>query len=666
LGDDVKLKGFPLGANAGRIVARATFTIIVAAGFAQAELPPLIPREVFFPVPAAMQAPRLSPNGRWLSYLAEDSKSAVQLWLRDLDRPTARQLTRIPPPGIKSYIWAENNRIICYEQRHSAGSRLIGLDFAAGTEQPLITIEGATFGNLVTRPGIPDEMLVSLRQPGATEDDVYRLNVITGAFVLDTKNPGGVRGDGYIADSTLRVRAVRRNTADGGNEVLVRDGPSDSWRSWLTADSTHNLRVDAFNAQGTALLLRTDLGADKERLISRTIRGGTERTIAAASDLDLENVLLQPQTNTVQAVSFLRDPRRWMAFDPLVAEDLRRIGRIAPGQVSVASRDRSGARWLVWIFDDRSAPRLYFWDRATQKLTLLLETQPQLAGLPLAHVEPVSFKARDGLRIHGYLTLPIGVPARRLPLVLWIHGGPYLRDAWGYDNIGQFFANRGYAFMRINYRGSRGFGRRFRLASFKQWGRAMQDDIVDAVSWIVQSGIADRTRMAVLGHSYGGYAALAALTLTPDLFACGAASSTVANLLTFVNQFPKTPGNAWVRTTIGDPENPEDAQILRSVSPIFLVERLSKPLLIAKGDGDGALPQGDLETFVAAARKRGQKADLVVYEGDGHFFRRENELDFFARAETLFARYLGGRAQPFADDRYPGSTARVNTLLNRP
>jgi len=216
--------------------------------------------------------------------------------------------------------------------------------------------------------------------------------------------------------------------------------------------------------------------------------------------------------------------------------------------------------------------------------------------------------------------------------------------------------------MRINFRGSRGFGRRFRLASFKQWGRAMQYDVVDAADWAVRSGIADRSRMAILGHSYGGYAALAALTLTPDLFACAAASSTVADLVAFVSNFPRTPGNAWVRATIGDPEIPSEAEALRSVSPLFLVDRLSKPVLLGRGDKDGALPPGDLDTFVEELRKRGGRVVSVVYEGDGHFFRRENQLDYFARAEALLARHLGGRAEPMVGDRQPGSTARVTAV----
>jgi dipeptidyl aminopeptidase/acylaminoacyl peptidase len=645
------------------VAGLTALAMLAAAPLTYAELPPLIPREAFFPKPAGMQALRLSPDGRLLSYIGPDAADTPQLWVRELDGASIRQLTDVPPPGVRSYTWAENSRIVCYEYRDGTKPRLVALELASGSERPLVAIDGATIGSVTTRPSTPDEMLVSLRLPNTQDDDVYRVNVLTGALVLDTKNPGKVPGNQFFADSNLVVRAAQRTAPDGGTEVLVRAGPSAPWRSWLTADSTYLLLVDAFSEDGAALLLRTDLGADKARLIARAIKDGKESVIAASSELEVESILLHPRTGAVQAVSILSDPRRWQPIDRAVAPDLKHLALLYPGHhLAIVSRDRADTRWLVGVADDHCPRRVYLWDRLTRKATLLFEEQPHLAGLPLARVKPILFKARDGLRIHGYLTLPVGVAARRLPLVVWVHGGPYLRDAWGYDNIGQLFANRGYAFLRINFRGSRGFGRQFKLASFKQWGGTMQNDILDGVEWVVRRGIADRTKMAIIGHSYGGYVALAALTLTPDLFACGAASSTTANLLAFVNRFPKTPDNAWVRATIGDPENPREAEFLRSVSPIFLVDRLSKPVLIARGDRDEALPPGDLDAFVTEAGKRGQQAVSVLYEGDGHFFRRENQLDFFARVEALFARHLGGRAEPMAGGKQAGSTALVKVV----
>jgi dipeptidyl aminopeptidase/acylaminoacyl peptidase len=515
----------------------------------------------------------------------------------------------------------------------------------------------------LTRHGVPHALLVSLTSPGAAEGDVHRLDLRTGERVLDTKNPGGVSPHRFTADEALVVRAVQRNTKDGGTEVLVRDGSSAPWRSWLTIDHTHDIEVLGFTGDGRSLLLRSDEGADKARLVARAITDGREHVIDGADDLDVESVLFHPRTAAVQAVSYLADPRRWKVLDRSLQADFRALRRIAPF-VGVASRDRADSRWLVWLGGDRER-RYYLWQRAAQRATLVFDELSHLAGIPFPRVKPISFEARDGLRVHGYLTLPLGVRPRSLPLVVWVHGGPYLRDSWGFDGLGQFFVNRGYAFLRVNYRGSRGFGRRFRLASFKQWGGAMQDDVVDAVESVVRSGTVDRRRMAIAGHSYGGYVALAALTLTPDLFRCAAASSTASNLVAFVSRVPKTPGNAWFRTTIGDPEVPEEAEMLQRVSPFFHVDRLSKPLITARGTGDGALPPGDLDAFLAEIEKRGGNAESVAYEGDGHFFRRENELDYYARVERLFAAHLGGRAEPLVAEKLPGSTGVVR-VVGRP
>jgi dipeptidyl aminopeptidase/acylaminoacyl peptidase len=396
-------------------------------------------------------------------------------------------------------------------------------------------------------------------------------------------------------------------------------------------------------------------------LVWRRIRDGEERVIARSTDLDVENVLRHPGTGGVQAASYLSDPRRWEALDRSLTTEFQRMGRLEPGsQIGIASRDGADERWLVWLSRDTASRRCYLWNRATRRATLMFEERPHLKSFRFAPVRPISFTARDGLRIHGYLTLPIGVPARRLPLVVWVHGGPSLRDAWGFDHIGQLFANRGYAFLRVIFRGSRGYGRSFRLAGRKQWGRAMQDDIVDAVEFVVRSGVVDRSRMAIIGHSYGGYSALVALALTPDLFACGAASSTAADLVAFAEAFPRTPENVWVPEAVGDLQDPVDVAALRSVSPLTFVDRVTKPVVIARGDRDGIPPAG-IDAFVARLDARGGQVTSIVYEGDGHFFRRENELDYFTRVEALFARCLGGRSEPMKGDTQPGSTVRVLT-----
>lgn len=633
-------------------------------GAAGAQLPRLIPRALLVPRPSVMQLMRLSPDGRLISYLAADSAGVPQLWTRDVDRGHVRKLTDVPSPGITSYEWAQSSRIVCYERQDHGGQTLVAFDLAAGQERTVVAIDGAEFGNIITRPAVPNELLLTVKLRGANDDDVYRLDLASGRLALDTKNPGRVPGNWFYADAALEVRAVARVKESGGTEILVRDEPAGPWRVWLGADETYEMAVEAFSEDGQALLLRTDLGASTTGLVSRRIRDGEERVIARGADLDVSSVLRHPRSGAVQAVSFLADPRRWQALDRSVMADLQRLEHLEHGsQISFASRDAADEHWLVWLSNDTATRRCYLWDRKTRKATLILDDLAHLKGLQFAKVQPIAFAARDGLRIHAYLTVPVGLPARQLPLVVWVHGGPTLRDAWGFDYAGQLFANRGYAFLRVNFRGSMGYGRRFRLAGLKQWGRAMQDDIVDAADFVVRSGVADRSRMAIIGYSYGGYSALAALALTPDLFSCGVAASTVADLVTFSAAFSRTPGNAWMLDCLGDAHDPADAAILRSVSPLTLVDRVTKPVLIVRGDQDGFLPAG-VDDFVAQLRARGREATSIVYEGDGHFFRRENELDFLARAEALFARCLGGRSEPMNGDREPGSTGRVRTPLN--
>ena len=564
-------------------------------------------------------------------------------------------------PGVTSYEWAQSSRIVCYDRRDDSGRKLVALDLATGALRTVVAIDGAEFGNLMTRPAVPDELLLTVKTRGAVEEDVYRLDLVTGVLALDTKNPGRVPGNWFYADAALTVRAVARVRDGGGTEVLVRDEPTGSWRMWLDADETYELAVEAFSEDGQALLVRTDLGAGTTGLVWRRIRDGKQRVMARRADLDVFSVLRHPG-GRVQAVSYLADPRRWETLDRSLGEDFRRLAQLEPGsQIHVASRDTARERWLVWLSNDTAMRRCYLWDRKTRKGTLILDDLAHLQGFQFGKVQPISFAARDGLRIHGYLTVPVGVPARGLPLVVWVHGGPTLRDALGFDYVGQLFANRGYAFLRVNFRGSMGYGRSFRLAGLEQWGLAMQDDVVDAADFVVRSGVADRSRMAIIGYSYGGYAVLAGLALTPDLFACGVAASTVADLVAFTAQFSRTPGNAWNLRCLGDERDPADAARLRSVSPLTHVDRVTKPVLIVRGDRDGFAPSG-IDEFVARLHALGREATSIVYEGDGHFFRRANELDFLGRAEALFARCLGGRSDPMEGDGQPGSTARVQPV----
>jgi dipeptidyl aminopeptidase/acylaminoacyl peptidase len=653
-----------------KLSARLVFLAVVGSTVLRAEgagtrstQPPLIPREVFFPPPDRMQSLQLSPDGKSLAYLTPDTAGILQLWISAADGSSPRPCPQLASPGASAPLWTMDGLSVIHQHREGSRQRLLACDSATLGGREILSLSEASIEKVVSSPRVPGELLLSLRASKTAEADLQRLDLGSGRLTLVAKNPGGVSGSHYHADSAFRSLAASRNVGDGATEVLVREAPDAPWRVALTADSTHSLAIESFSADGRSLLLRSDLESDTARLVEWPLAGGRERVVAGAADLDVETVLAHPATGAVQAVSFLRDPREWQLLDRSLRADFKRLqAQLGAGQIAVTSRDLADTRWLVWHGSDRRARRCYLWDRRSRAATLVFDAQPKLSSLPLAPVEPIAVRSRDGLLVRGYLTLPLSVPNRQLPLVIWVHGGPYLRDSWGYDNIGQFFVNRGYAFLRVNYRGSRGFGRTFRVAGFKQWGGRMQDDALDVMRSLLARGIADRRRIAIIGHSYGGYAALAGLSMTPELFACGAASSTVGDLVPFVKQFPRTADNAWVPRTVGDADDPQDLALLRRVSPLTHVARLKAPLVLARGERDGILPRGEAEAFVDAVERAGGSISSVVYQGDGHFFGRVNQIDYMARVEALFARCLGGRAEPMAASPLPGSTAVVRNV----
>jgi dipeptidyl aminopeptidase/acylaminoacyl peptidase len=364
-------------------------------------------------------------------------------------------------------------------------------------------------------------------------------------------------------------------------------------------------------------------------------------------------------------VSFEPGRSEWTVVDPSVQGDFEGLRKLHEGDFRVINRDSKDATWLVAFTSDRGPVSYYAWDRAAKKGTFLFVHQPKLSGLKLAEMKPVVIKARDGLSLNGYLTLPVGVPPKNLPMVLMVHGGPWARDNWGYNSSAQWFANRGYACLQVNYRGSTGYGKKFLNAANKQWGLKMHDDLIDAVDWAIKEGYADPKKVAIYGGSYGGYAALAGLTFTPEKFACGVDIVGPSNLKTLIASIPpywKTFRSVF-DVRMGTVDDPKDADLIRNASPLFKADKIVKPLLIGQGANDPRVKQAESEQIVAAIEKNGGNVTYVLYPDEGHGFARpENRIDFNARAEAFLAATLGGRVEPVAGDRYPGSTAVVKVV----
>jgi prolyl oligopeptidase PreP (S9A serine peptidase family) len=495
--------------------------------------------------------------------------------------------------------------------------------------------------------------------------DVHEVNLATGAVKLVAENPGDVVG--WDSTDDLEVKVAQAETPDGGTEIRVRQTPTSPWKTLLTAPLGEDVTELDISADGAAVFLLSSLGANTNRVIRKEIVTGTETVIAENPNVDAGQVMIHPMNHVVQAVDFPAGRQAWTVIDPLVKADFEGIWKLRDGDFWVVNRDREDKTWLVGFTEDRGPTRYYAWDRETRKGTFLFVTQPKLEGLPLAQMRAVSFPARDGLTLNGYLTLPVGVKPSNLPLVLFVHGGPWYRDSWGFESAAQWLSNRGYAVLQVNYRGSTGYGKKFRNAAMKQFAGKMHDDLLDGVAWTVKQGWVDPKKVAILGGSYGGYATLVGMTFTPDTFACGVDIVGPSNLVTLVESFPAywstLLSSSWY-PFVGNPKNPAEKADMEARSPIFKVGDIKKPLLIGQGANDPRVTQRESEQIVAAMEAKGLPVTYVVYSDEGHGFARpENRIDFFARSEAFLGSCLGGRVEPLPEGgKVAGSTAVVKVV----
>src|SRR5574341_159588 len=475
--------------------------------------------------------------------------------------------------------------------------------------------------------------------------DAYRLDLRTGEARLVAQNPGNVVQ--WVADTKLEVRGAVASRQDGGFNLLLRATEEAPWGATLTWSAEDALTSGpvCFSADGQSLMLRDSRNANAARLVRLSLSAGHLAVLAQDPDYDVDAILIHPDTYEVQMAAFQRARREWQVLDPWIAEDVDAVRSLRDGDFLIYDRTDGADRWLVGFTQDRAPASYYAYDRTLRHGTFLFTTRPALERHALAAMEPISFTARDGLTIHGYLTRPPG-QRERLPLVLDIHGGPWHRDVWGYDPETQWLANRGYACLQVNFRGSTGYGKRFVNAGDREWGGKMHYDLVDAVHWAIDHGISDPQRIAIYGGSYGGYAALVGATFTPDLFRCAVSIVGPSNLITFINTIPPywSSYRAMLYQRVGNPET--EPEFLQSRSPLFQVDRVKIPMLIAQGANDPRVKCRESEQIVAAMKAKGIDHEYLLFEDEGHGFAKPaNRLRFYAAAERFLARHLEGRAE---------------------
>ena len=627
-------------------------------------LDPLIPRDIIFGNPERT-LPTLSPDGTRLAWLAPDANNVLQIWTKIPGANEEKIVTAEKSRGIRVYFWAKDSRNLLYLQDLDGDEnyQLRGVDVLTGDLRDYTSIKGTCVSEVILNSDYPDAALVCLNARNPSLFDVHRLDLRNGTLDLDTQNPGDVIT--WLADAQFRVRAAWAITPEGGTEIRLRADEKAPWKTFLKAGPEEMLEVLDFTADGESLYLRSSLGRDTAAVIRKHIVSGVEQVIAAHDQVDADKVMIHPRRHIVEAVAFADGRTIWRTVDPSVEEDFAGLAKLNPGDFEILNRTDNDDVWLVAYMSDRAPSHFYSWDRKQRQGTFLFSSRPKLDGQILAEMKPIEIQTRDGLTMHSYLTLPPGMPAGNLPLVLHPHGGPWVRDKWGYNIIAQWLANRGYAVLQPNYRGSAGYGKKFLTAGFKQWGRKMHDDLIDAVNWAVDTGLADPKRIGILGGSYGGYCALAALTFTPEVFACSVDIVGPSNLKTFSTSIPPywEPARSMLAVRMADVNDPNDAQLIEDASPLNFAHKIVRPLLIAHGANDPRVKQAEAEQIVSAIQKNQGAVTYVLYPDEGHdFIRPENAIDFAARAEAFLGQYLDGRIEPMSGEKIPGSTAIVRVV----
>ena len=617
---------------------------------------PLITREALFGNPVRSGG-TISADGQWLGWMAPHEE-VMNVFVAPFDDPTSvRRMTSAKDRPIPFFTFSRDSQSVIYIQDKAGDENflLYQVDIATGVERTLTPFENTRASVIGASHTRRHELLVGLNNRNPQYHDVYLLDLHTGALDLVLQNDSYA---GFMADDTLTLRmAMRQNDAGGMDFFDVIDGKvAETPRDSTGLEDSMTTSPAGYTTDGKTLYWIDGRGRNTAALIAEDTATGKKTVIAESERADIVATLRHPVTSKVEAYSVYYLKNEWIALEPEIGKAFAFLRARLEGDFGVLARTEADDKWLVW-HDPLTAPsRALIYDRAAETLDEFYVSRPDLEGAPLQPMHPVEIPSRDGLVLVSYLTLPPesdgdadGRPSSPVPLVLYVHGGPWARDGYGSNRMHQLLANRGYAVLSVNFRGSTGFGKAFVNAANLEWGAKMHDDLIDAVDWAVAQGIAQKDKVAIMGGSYGGYATLAGLTFTPEVFACGVDIVGPSNLETLLETIPPywAPLVKQFHERMGNPNTPEGLQLLKDRSPLHKADKICRPLLIAQGANDPRVKQSESDQIVAAMEKHGIPVTYVVFPDEGHGFARpENRLKFYAAAEAFLAKQLGGTAQP--------------------
>jgi dipeptidyl aminopeptidase/acylaminoacyl peptidase len=612
---------------------------------ASAQTPKLIPLRDFFKN-SLQDNYQVSPNATHIAFL-QPWNNRLNIFIQKLSSEhfpigLPIQVSFVADRDIRNYLW-KNEDTIVYSKDFGGDENyhLFAVNLKHKTQQdltPHAKIQASIVDDLTYTSDTDLLIQHNLRNPEIF--DVYRLNTQTGQSTLVAKNPGKV--DRWLSDHDGVVRIAV--ATDGlTTKIYTRSTDQDKFKPIVEFGYKDAFEPLLFSADNQSLYVSSNLKRDKKALIKADLKSGKElEMIYQHPAVDVESLGYSNKRKTLTSASFVSWKIEHEFFDPIVKSMFANIKeKVGDKQIFINSSNKDESIFTVIINDDKSVNQYYLYNLTNNTLTLLANSKPWLKPEQLASMKPIEYKSRDGLTIHGYLTLPTNGPTSNLPVIVHPHGGPWARDVWGYNPEVQFLANRGYAVFQMNFRGSTGYGKKFIAKSFKQWGNAMQNDITDGVNWLIKEKIADPKRIAIYGASYGGYATLAGITFTPDLYACAIDYVGVANLFTFLETIPPYWKNALTQlhAMVGDPI--KDKKLLTQYSPVFHVDKIKTPLFVAQGAKDPRVKISEADQIVDKLKARGVKVQYMVKENEGHgFYNEENRFEFYEAMEQFLSTHL--------------------------
>ncbi|MGE7673525.1 S9 family peptidase [Lysinibacillus sp. NPDC094403] len=571
----------------------------------------------------------LSPDGNYITYAsAWENRSNVFVKKMNDDSEPVR-VSNSKDRDIGGFFWKDDNLLYVKDKGGDENFHIYSTTFNGNEEKDLTPYPNVTVGLLSSLKGVKDEILIMMNKEDAKVFDVYKLNLKTGKTTHVAKNPGNITS--WIADRDGNVRMAVASDGVVGT-VLYRDSEKDEFKPFIEMEEGDEVTPLAFTKDNKHILAKSNKGRDKVEVVKYDLEGH-EEVIMSNSEVDVSGVLYSSEKDKVLYGAYVSDKTHYQFFDEDFEKLFRKIQNklgVHESELGINDYNKEMTKFIVSVSSDTVYGKYYYYDSTTDELTELTTLSPWLNPEELAEMHPISYKSRDGLTINGYLTLPKNKEAKNLPLIVNPHGGPWYRDAWGFNPEVQLLANRGYAVLQVNFRTSTGYGKEFLKAGYKQWGLKIQDDITDGVQWAIDQGIADPKRIGIYGASFGGYATLAGITYTPDLYAAAVDYVGVSNIFTLLNTIPpywETVRNMWYER-VGDPE--KDKELLTAVSPVFHVDKIKTPLFVAQGANDPRVNKAESDQIVKALRARGVDVEYMVKDNEGHgFHNEENSIEFY-------------------------------------